>query len=144
MFGEFGGSCGSGDFSCSSDSGSLAPLPFEHLAGNLAYYIYIYIYTYIYIYIYIRHTIYIYIYIYIYIPGRQNRPAAKVARDARAPLASLRKTGPSPDKLRGMEGAPRNPAPRCHFLVQIVKPSGCLCTDGHLTSRVFTEDQTIS
>ena len=28
-----------------------------------------------------------------------------------------------------MGGAPRNPAPRNHFLVWIVKPSGCLCTD---------------
>ena len=32
-----------------------------------------------------------------------------------------------------MGDAPRN-------LVWIVKPSGCNCTDGHLTSRVFTED----
>ena len=30
---------------------------------------------------------------------------------------------------REMGGAPRNPAPRNHFLVQIVKPSGCHCTD---------------
>ena len=37
-------------------------------------------------------------------------------------------------------GAPRNPAPRKHFLARIVKPSGCRCRDGHLTSRVFTED----
>ena len=28
-----------------------------------------------------------------------------------------------------MGGAPRNPAPRNHFLVRIVKPSGCQCTD---------------
>ena len=40
--------------------------------------------------------------------------------------------------MREMGGAPRNPAPRGHFLVRIVKPSGCHCTDGHLTSRVFT------
>ena len=46
--------------------------------------------------------------------------------------------------IREMGGAPRNPAPRNHFLVRIVKPSGCHCTDGHLTSRVFTEDQQIS
>ena len=39
---------------------------------------------------------------------------------------------------------PRNPAPRNHFLVWIVKPSGCHCTDGHLTSRAFTEDQKMS
>ena len=31
--------------------------------------------------------------------------------------------------LRGMGGAPMNPAPRNHFLVWIVKPSGCHCTD---------------
>ena len=30
------------------------------------------------------------------------------------------------------------------FLVWIVKPSGCHRTDGHLTSRAFTEDQKIS
>ena len=30
---------------------------------------------------------------------------------------------------REMGGAPRNPAPRNHFLVWIVKPSGCHCTD---------------
>ena len=46
--------------------------------------------------------------------------------------------------VREMGGAPRNPAPRNHFWVRIVKPSGCHCTDGHLTSRVFTEDQQIS
>ena len=28
-----------------------------------------------------------------------------------------------------MGGAPRNPAPRNHFWVWIVKPSGCHCTD---------------
>ena len=28
-----------------------------------------------------------------------------------------------------MGGAPRNPAPRNHFLVWLVKPSGCHCTD---------------
>ena len=28
-----------------------------------------------------------------------------------------------------MGGAPRNPAPRNHFLVRIVEPSGCHCTD---------------
>ena len=46
--------------------------------------------------------------------------------------------------VKEMWGAPRNPAPRNHFLVWIVKPSGCHCTDGHLTSRVVTEDQQIS
>ena len=49
-----------------------------------------------------------------------------------------------PSSIREMEGAPRNPAPRNHFLVWIVKPSGCHCTAGHLTSGVFTEDQQIS
>ena len=37
-----------------------------------------------------------------------------------------------------MGGALGNPAPRNHFLAWIVKPSGCHCTDGHLTSRVPT------
>ena len=46
--------------------------------------------------------------------------------------------------IREMGGAPRNPAPRNHFLVWIVKPSGWHCTDGHLTSRVFTEESKIS
>ena len=41
------------------------------------------------------------------------------------------------DEGREMGGAPRNPAPRNHFLVRIVKPSGCHCTDGHLTILVF-------
>ena len=40
--------------------------------------------------------------------------------------------------------APRNPAPRNHLLARIVKPSGCHCTDGHLTSRVLAQDQSIS
>ena len=35
-----------------------------------------------------------------------------------------------------MGGAPRNPAPRNHFMVWIVKPSGCHCADGHFTSIV--------
>ena len=42
--------------------------------------------------------------------------------------------------IREMGGAPRNLAPRNHFLAWIVKPSGRPCTDGHLTSRAFTED----
>ena len=33
-----------------------------------------------------------------------------------------------------MGGAPRNPAPRNHLLVRIVKPSGYRCADGHSTS----------
>ena len=32
-------------------------------------------------------------------------------------------------RIREMGGAPRNPAPRNHFLVWIVKPSGCHCTE---------------
>ena len=47
-------------------------------------------------------------------------------------------------RVREMGGAPGNPAPRNHFSVRLVKPSGCHCTDGHFTSRVFTEDQQIS
>ena len=31
--------------------------------------------------------------------------------------------------LREMGGAPRNPAPRSHFLAQVVKPSGHRCAD---------------
>ena len=46
--------------------------------------------------------------------------------------------------VRVLGGAPRNPAHRNHLLAWIVKPSGCLCTDGHLTSRAFTEDRKIS
>ena len=41
---------------------------------------------------------------------------------------------------REMGGAPRNLAPRNHLLMWIVKQSGCHCTDGHLTIRVFPED----
>ena len=33
--------------------------------------------------------------------------------------------------IREMGGASRNPAPRNHFLMQIVKPPGCHDTDGH-------------
>ena len=43
-----------------------------------------------------------------------------------------------------MGGSPGNPAPRNQFSVWIVEPSGCHRTNGHLTSRVFTEDQQIS
>ena len=43
-----------------------------------------------------------------------------------------------------MGGAPRNPAPRKRFLAWIVKPSDCHCTDGHLTSRVFSEGRQTS
>ena len=43
-----------------------------------------------------------------------------------------------------MGGAPRKSAPRNHFWVWIIKPSGCHGRDGHSTSRVFTEDRQIS
>ena len=36
---------------------------------------------------------------------------------------------PAAPFLREMGGAPRNPAPRNHFLVWIVKSPGCHCTD---------------
>ena len=36
--------------------------------------------------------------------------------------------------LREMGGAPRNPAPRNHLWVWIVKPSGCHCIDASLVS----------
>ena len=54
--------------------------------------------------------------------------------------ARCRQSGARPGSLREMGGAPRNPAPGNHFLAWIVQPSGCHCTNGHLTSRVFTED----
>ena len=38
-------------------------------------------------------------------------------------------------EIREPGDALRNPAPGNHSLVRIVKPSGCHCTDGHLTSR---------
>ena len=47
---------------------------------------------------------------------------------------------PDCSDLREMGGAPRNLAPRNHFLVRIVKPSDCHCTDWHFTNIVFTED----
>ena len=43
------------------------------------------------------------------------------------PLISL--TPPQALIIGEMGGAPRNPAPRNHLLVWIVKPSGCHCTD---------------
>ena len=45
---------------------------------------------------------------------------------------------------REMGGAPRNPAPRSHFLVWIVTPSSCHCTDRHLTSILSAENRQIS
>ena len=46
--------------------------------------------------------------------------------------------------LREMGGDPRNPVPRNRFWVWVVKTSGCHCTDGHLTSKAFAEDQAIA
>ena len=64
-------------------------------------------YTYIgYIHIYIY--IYIYLFIYFFIPACLASMAASV---------------------RGMGGAPRNPAPRSLLFVRIVKPSGYRCAD---------------
>ena len=40
------------------------------------------------------------------------------------------------DHLREMGGALRNPAPRNHFLVWIVKASGCRCTDGQVDKNI--------
>ena len=49
--------------------------------------------------------------------------------------------------IREMGGAPRNPAPRKHFLVWIFKPSGCHCTDalgGKTYRRVPTPPRSCS
>ena len=75
------------------------------------------------------------IYIYIY-PYHEFSPKEM--------CSSIEDHPPAFHLLREMGSAPRNPAPRSHFLVWIVKPSGCHCTDGHWKSRVFTEDQNIS
>ena len=86
-----------------------------YISLSLSLYIYIYIHVYIYIYIYISGcSLYTYI---LTLPG--ELPASGE-----------------------MRGAPGSPAAGNHFLVWIVKPSGCHCTDGHLTSRVLTEEQT--
>ena len=84
-----------------------------------------------YIYIYYNAiSLYIYIYIHIYIYRERERC---VSLEASAPMAAaasprthLRAAALS---LRETGGAPRNPAPRSHFSVRIVKPSGCHCTD---------------
>ena len=84
---------------------------------------------------------YIHIYIYIYIAALLQALQRSIRLgDLEGGHAALKQML----ELREMGGAPRNPAPGNHFLVRIVKPSGCHCTDGHLTSRVFTEDQNIS
>ena len=64
------------------------------------------------------------------------------AQDFAAMVARCRAAGVM--AMREMGGAPRNPAPRNHFLAWIVEPPGCHCTDGHLTSRAFTEDRQMS
>ena len=101
--------------------------------------------------------IYIYIYTYIYIhldhealavPGLEVELQLHVAEVHDAvlhPGAVLGAAGQEAPVLGQPEGI-RNHllAPRNHFLARIVEPSGYHCTDGHLTSRVFTEDQHIS
>ena len=44
--------------------------------------------------------------------------------------------------LREMGGASRNPAPRSHFLVWIVKPSGCHCTDALVETNNYLRVRT--
>ena len=41
--------------------------------------------------------------------------------------------------MKEMGGAPRNPAPRNHFFVWIVKPSGCHCTDAFGGTKPIVE-----
>ena len=85
-----------------------------------------------------------------------------VGRLGVSPPRGVRETGRA-SSLRVMRGAPRNPAPRNHFFVRIVKPSDVytyiyiyvvyvyvyiyiyiyIYID-HSTSRVFTEDSRIS
>ena len=57
--------------------------------------------------------------------ARGARQMERALRGARA-RASAQLASPL---VREVGGAPRNPAPRNHFLVWIVKPSGCHCTD---------------
>ena len=118
------------------------------VAGDLRIYIYIYIYTY-YIYIY---TLYVYTYIYIYIIYiiyimcvyiyiyREREMYIYIYIHIQMTCAHEGCLASYSARIREMGGAPRNLAPRNHLLAWMVKPSGCHCTDGHLTSRVFTED----
>ena len=117
---------------------------------SLSLYIYIYVCIYIYMYMYAYIYIYIYIYIYVYILTVASRLlrippelSIRIWLLVAVPWVHAACTRGLPT-LREMGGAPRDPAPRNHFLVRIVKPSGCHCTDGHLTSIGFTEDQQIS
>ena len=75
-------------------------------------------------------------------PGKRLRGAVGACRAAVRDRWGLRIR--TRNDIREMGGAPRNPAPRNHLLVWIVKPSGCHCTDGQLTSRALTEDQQMS
>ena len=109
--------------------------------------------------------IYIYIYIYIYIsgPGGSEKAATLFERlesDSELSKATVAESFvgallfgspfwatattaiPCPPAvrlphMREIRGAPRNPAPGNHFLVRIVKLSGCHCTDGHSTKQSF-------
>ena len=85
-----------------------------------------YTYTYIYIYTHIYRYTYIYTYMYIYVHITYTHLYSK--------------SGAA--RFREMGGAPRNLPPRKHLSAWIVRPSGCHCTDGHLTSILFPEDQT--
>ena len=86
------------------------------------------------VYIYI-HMLYIYIYIYICRPCA-SCSASRTSSTCAAPAARRRPrrgrnapVGAILPYLREMGGAPRNPAPRNHFLAWIVKSPGCHCTD---------------
>ena len=54
-----------------------------------------------------------------------RKPVHTVPGPRRAMTGRARPEGP---QVGEMGGAPSNPAPRNHFLVRIVKPSGCHCT----------------
>ena len=60
-------------------------------------------------------------------PGAPPQRPSRVNPSWRAPNPS--QSQDKGNKIREMGGAPRNPAPRNHFLVGIVKPSGCHCVD---------------
>ena len=68
------------------------------------------------------------------LPARGGRPGVWGVRSLSLSLSLFLSLSLS--QIRETGGAPRNPAHRNHLLVWIVKPSGCHCTDGHLTSRV--------
>ena len=103
--------------------------------------VYIYIYMYIYIYIYIHTHTRLYTYICI-APGAENLDPSALSLppcrrgisagggwDSPIALQLLSCASGNIPSLREMGGAPRNLAPGNHFLVWIVKPSGCHCTD---------------